>query len=59
MNLKEVKLMARSLGIVPRNMKKAELIQEIQKTESNQPCFGTAGDSCDQSECLWRKDCLK
>ena len=40
-------------------MKKAELIQAIQKAENNIPCFGTANGDCDQDKCLWRSDCLK
>ncbi len=59
MNLKEVKVMAKKLGIVPRSMKKAELIQTIQKAENNYPCFGTSNGECDQETCLWRNDCIK
>lgn len=59
MNLKEVKAMARNLGVAPKNLKKAELIQAIQKAENNNPCFGISGETCGQDQCLWRKDCLK
>lgn len=59
MNLKEIKGIAKKFGIAPRSMKKAELIQTIQKAENNIPCFGTANGNCDQDKCLWRSDCLK
>lgn len=60
MNLKEVKEKAKELGILPKTLKKAELIREIQKAENNHPCFGLAISSpCDQLNCLWRKDCIK
>lgn len=59
MNLKEVKAIAKDLGIAPKSLKKGELIQAIQKAENNTPCFGTSNTSCDQEKCLWRKDCLK
>ena len=59
MNLKEVKVKAKELGILPKTLKKAELIREIQKAENNHPCFGLAVDPCDQVNCLWRKDCIK
>lgn len=58
MNLKEIKSMAKDLGIVAGKLKKAELIQAIQTAEKNLPCFGTK-DSCEQDTCLWKKDCVK
>ena len=38
---------------------KQELIRSIQRREGNFDCFAsaTAGE-CDQTTCLWRKDCL-
>jgi hypothetical protein len=39
-------------------LSKAELIRRIQKAEGNFDCFGTAKDSCDQSQCCFREDCL-
>lgn len=59
MTLKEIKIIAKNLGVAARSMKKAELIQAIQKAENNTPCFGTSGGSCDQEQCCWRPDCLK
>jgi hypothetical protein len=41
-------------------MKKENLIRSIQLAEGNFPCFGTAtAGLCDQTNCLWRVDCLK
>lgn len=59
MNVKEIKAMAKGLGIIPGKLKKAELIQAIQVAESNQPCFGLDKGTCKQKACLWRDDCLK
>lgn len=59
MNLQEIRDFARSRGITPRNQKKMELIRSIQITEGNFDCFATAYDgTCDQQDCLWRKDCF-
>jgi hypothetical protein len=35
------------------------LIRSIQRLEGNPDCFGTAGDSCEQTLCAWREYCLK
>jgi len=37
----------------------ARLIRSIQRLEGNPDCFGTAGDSCEQTVCAWREYCLK
>jgi hypothetical protein len=60
MTLKQVKDIAKTKGIKVGNMKKANIIRTIQKTEGNFECFGTAinGD-CGQADCLWRADCLQ
>ncbi|MBI5905021.1 MAG: SAP domain-containing protein [Deltaproteobacteria bacterium] len=59
-NVKEVRNIARQLGIRSTRMEKAEIIRAIQKAEGNFDCYGTAtGEECDQEECLWREDCFK
>jgi hypothetical protein len=58
MTLKELRAIAKDLGIRTKNLRKAELIRAIQLAEGNFDCFGTAGDYCDQLNCLFRKDCL-
>ena len=59
MKLDEIKEIAKQLNIKTGKMKKAELVTAIQQAEQNDPCFGTGSvDSCGQSECLWREDCL-
>ena len=52
--------MAKAKGIRVGNQKdQALIIRDIQKAEGNFPCYGTAtAGKCDQSGCLWRKDCL-
>ena len=59
MNIIEVKKIAKRMGIKSGiGARKADLIKQIQKTEGNFPCFGTAVGHCDQIDCLWRDDCL-
>lgn len=58
MKMTEVRQRAKLLGIKPGRKRKADLIREVQRTEGNFPCFGTAHDFCDQHNCSWRKDCL-
>lgn len=58
MNLTQIKEKAKTMGIKPGKLKKAELIQTIQLQENNTPCYGTSNGACDQENCLWRKDCL-
>ena len=61
MNMNEVKQIARSRGLNPGRMKKADLIRTMQREEGNESCFFQTGqaDVCDQGQCLWREDCLK
>ena len=60
MTLKQVKDIAKLKGVKVGNMKKETIIRAIQRTEGNFPCFGTAHEGrCDQTNCLWRGDCLK
>ncbi|CAK8716323.1 Rho termination factor, N-terminal domain [Candidatus Electrothrix laxa] len=40
------------------HLKKEDLIHAIQIAEGNLPCFLTATDSCSQTGCCWREDCL-
>lgn len=60
MKLQEVQAMAKTKGIRVGNQRDQTLIiREIQMTEGNFPCYGTAtAGKCDQTGCLWRKDCL-
>lgn len=59
MKMGKIKKMAKSLGLkISPEMKKAEVIKEIQRKEGNFDCFGTAVNYCDQDKCLFREDCL-
>jgi len=58
MNIYDIRVIAKNMGIDPRKMNKADLIKSIQIKEGNSPCFKTAGNYCDQEDCLWRSDCL-
>ncbi|MGA9665571.1 MAG: SAP domain-containing protein, partial [Gallionella sp.] len=59
MKLGDVRTIAKSHGIRPDHLSKAELIKVIQTEEGNFDCFGSASNGeCDQEYCLWREDCL-
>ncbi|MCL5884880.1 MAG: SAP domain-containing protein [Deltaproteobacteria bacterium] len=59
-NMKEIREMARQLGVRSTRMGKTELIRAIQMAEGNFDCYGTvAEEECDQEECLWREDCFR
>jgi hypothetical protein len=58
MTVKELRAIAKDLGIGTKNLRKVELIRAIQLGEGNFDCFGRAKDYCDQLNCLFRKDCL-
>ena len=54
----QIRKKAKSIGIDPEKMKKAELIHAIQKAEGYTPCFGTSDGNCPYLDCCWREDCL-
>lgn len=59
MNVQEIRGIAKGMGLRPGKKPKFELIRLIQHTEGNFDCFATAIDrECDQTDCLWRKDCF-
>ena len=59
MTMRELRAIARDLGMRTTNLRKADLIRAIQLAEGNFDCFGKAEDYCDQLSCLFRKDCLR
>ena len=59
MTMPDIKNRAKELGIVPRKMRKTELIHAIQMAEGCTPCFGRSDGQCPWLECCWRADCLK
>jgi len=60
MKISEIQKIARKVGVKDAwSYSKNDLIKTIQRKEGNFDCFGTAKTYCDQSKCLWRKDCLK
>lgn len=59
MKMQEVREIAKKMGIKTANMKKVDIIRTIQQTEGNNDCYQTGyAEKCDQSNCLWRDDCL-
>ena len=59
MTMPQIQKKAKKLGITPGKMKKADLIHAIQRAENCAPCFGTAVDWCQYTDCCFRADCLK
>ena len=61
MKLQEIRDMARNAGLGSvGNMKKVDLVRQIQRQEGNSDCFATGqANQCGQMACLWRGDCLK
>ena len=60
MRLSEIEKKARDLGLKDTwKLSKKELVRSIQRKEGNFDCFGRAINSCDQSTCSWRVDCIK
>lgn len=59
MNKKSIKRLAKQRGLQTQRKTSSELIREIQRAEGNFDCFGSAGDYCDQMECLFRENCLQ
>lgn len=60
MTIEKVKTIAKAKGVKAGNLKKPELIQAIQRAEGNFDCFGSATSGyCDQTDCLWRDDCVQ
>lgn len=59
MNMQEIRAIAKQLEIKSSGLSKAELVKRIQLGEGNIDCYAMPGaGNCDQTECLWRKDCL-
>jgi len=61
MRLSEVEKKARNLGIKDTwRFSKKDLIRTIQRNEGFSDCFAAVNkDSCNQTVCCWRNDCLK
>ena len=56
--LKDVRTIARKMGLDTRNVNQTDLIRAIQRAEGNNACFATASvQTCGQMHCLWRADC--
>lgn len=59
MKVEQIRTIAKSMGVNPGKLNKAELIKSIQSAEGNVECFSSAVDGeCDQVNCLWREDCF-
>lgn len=58
-NMPDIRVKAKALGITPGKMKKAELIHAIQQAEGYMPCFGRSNGQCHYTDCCFMKDCLK
>ena len=54
----EIREMAKALDLKTARKSKVLLIREIQLTEGNFDCYGSASGECDQIECIWREMCF-
>ena len=59
MTVKEIKKLAKEMGLNGSKMVKVDLIRAIQVKEGNTPCYQTGVVSCDQRGCCWFGDCQK
>jgi hypothetical protein len=56
--LRDVRTIARKMGIDTRNVTMTELIRAIQRAEGNNDCYMTARVlTCGETGCCWREDC--
>lgn len=59
MNMQEIRVLAKNLGVKTSRLSKVNLVKTIQQAEGNFDCFSTAVDAfCDRDDCLWRSDCF-
>jgi len=59
MELEDIVILAKSLGVAPCKKEKTELVRAIQKKEGYCTCYATdAAASCERLECSWRSDCF-
>lgn len=59
MKLQDIRTIAQDLKLKHSGASKKNLIHLIQRREGNFDCYATASlGVCDQSACLWRKDCF-
>ena len=49
---------AKSLGIHPEGMERAEISRAIQRAEGNTPCFGASNNTCVYTACCFRAECM-
>ncbi len=59
MIVKEIRVIAKKMGINGSKMLKADLIRAIQIKEGNTPCFQSGVIACPQTKCCWWGDCQK
>jgi hypothetical protein len=59
MNMSEIQMKAKGLGINPGKMNKTDLIHAIQTKEGNTPCYGWSNGNCSNFDCCFVADCLK
>ena len=59
MGMPEIRMKAKSLGLKPGKIKKAELIHAVQLAEGCMQCFGKSDGHCSYIDCCFIKDCLR
>ncbi len=60
MKIQDIREIAKKNGVRAGKLNKTDLIRAVQKAEGNNNCFATQYvRECNQTNCLWREDCLK
>jgi hypothetical protein len=59
MIVKEIRKMAKGMGVNGAKMLKVDLIRAIQIKEGNTPCYQSGITACPQTGCCWWGDCQK
>ena len=59
MKIQEVREKTRALGMIPRSMRKADLVHALQRKEGYTPSFGKSNGQCPHTACCFRDDCLR
>ncbi len=58
MKMQELRVIAKNHGVNSFGKRKSQLIREVQRSEGNFDCFGSATNFCDQWGCSFRSLCL-
>lgn len=58
MTIREIRKLAKNLGVKSGGKSKLDLVRAIQLIEGNPQCFRTKRRHCDETGCMWLGDCI-